>query len=268
MGCGDGNSGFYTLADCGTYFEGANNLNPDCKPRFGNKDTSSSEQDLIGGFIGEAICQYGTQVAYYVHTYNPLSADNLYGENPTAAYSGPTLMTIMVEPMAEDALYLSQFGWRADDEFTAYITFTAFASAFAGQTVFTDLNQPVEPKSDDIVQLVEYGSTRPGDRGGKYFILTERTDQDISSMNPLGGHYMWRFRAKRFEWSFEPGLSAEEGSHQVYDGTFFGRLSGSTETPPNSATEIKTYEFDIDTKSVDDVYNMNRNNNSPYGDYY
>ena len=75
--------------------------------------------------------------------------------------------------------------------------------------------------------MTEYGNDRPGDRGGNFFIITERRDQDVSSgqMNPLGGHYLWRIKAKRLEYSFQPGITGERGNDQVYDDTFAGVLT-------------------------------------------
>ena len=114
-----------------------------------------------------------------------------------------------------------------------------------------------------MFQLTEYGNTRPGDRDGKYFIITERMDSDIGNgLNALGGHYTWRVRAKRFEWSYEPGLSGEGGDNQVYDDTFMGRLSGT-----NERTDEKQLPHDADTISKDDIFDQDNNDTSPYGDY-
>jgi hypothetical protein len=44
-------------------------------------------------------------------------------------------------------------------------------------------------------------------------------------MNPLGGHYLWRIKAKRLEYSFQPGITGERGNDQVYDDTFAGVLT-------------------------------------------
>ncbi len=44
-------------------------------------------------------------------------------------------------------------------------------------------------------------------------------------MNPLGWHYLWRIKAKRLEYSFQPGITGERGNDQVYDDTFSGVIT-------------------------------------------
>ena len=244
------------------FFGGANNTNDDCKSRPGNRECNTNDEELIGEIIDEVIKTKGTLTGYYVHTYNTLSADAIYGEQPTAAYHPPKDIVMYIE-LEEDAVEYSRFGWRSDDSVTAYVHISSFATAFSGDNVHSDNGQRVEPKADDVFQLVEYGKARPGQRDGKYFIVTERMDSDIANMNPLGAHYTWRVRAKRFEWSFEPGLSGEGGDDQVYDDTFFGRLSGT-----NEKTDTKTGSAsDADTISKNDIFDMDNNNTNPYGDF-
>jgi hypothetical protein len=163
----------------------------------------------------------------------------------------------------EDAIQFSKFGIRADDTITAYVHISSFETAFAGDSVHSNNDQYIEPKSDDVFELAEYGSTRPNGRTGKQFIVTERMESDVGKLNALGGHYVWRIRAKRFEFSYQPGLSAEGANNLIYDNNFSGRLSGGD----NPKTEDKTYSFDIDQYSKDNIFDMNANNTSPYGSY-
>ena len=122
-----------------------------------------------------------------------------------------------------------------------------------------------EPKSGDVFTLSEYGDDRPEGRGGKSFEVTQRLDQESSKINPLMGHYVWMVNAKRLEYTFNPGLTAEKKSDQVTDTSFSGRLSGHTNPQTNtkvdstndSTTESKKI-FDFTTDGDDDVY----------GDYY
>ena len=76
-------------------------------------------------------------------------------------------------------------------------------------------------------------------------------------------------KAKRYDYSFEPGLSTEGGSDQVYDDKFSGRLADGT----NSRSPNKSYNgnleeeakdiFDYSGFDYDDVYGGYGNTEEP-----
>ena len=111
----------------------------------------------------------------------------------------------------------------------------------------------------------------------------------MAALNPALGHYVYRLRGKRFEYSFEDGLSAratydtgalsntdwpqsEPVNEQIFDSSFSGVVS-STLTDQTSS-EGKTYResgndpYDIDTSSKKDVLDMSVNDTDIYGSYY
>ena len=131
---------------------------------------------------------------------------------------------------------------------------------------FIETNHGLEPKSGDLIDFVQLGCDRPGNRCSKIFEITERMDQDIAGgLNPMLGHYIWRLRAKRYESSFEPGAPIECGNEQVYDSEGNGVIE--TNIPSDTIQEPKTYDWNIDQASKD-IYDMNVNNNDIYGSYY
>jgi hypothetical protein len=160
----------------------------------------------------------------------------------------------MMLELTEASIVLGKFGLHSDDDITAYVPISAF---------YSDMGAGKEPKSGDVFKLTEYGLDRPGDRDGKLFEITERVDEDNSTMNPLMGHYVWQIKAKRADYTFEQGLSAEKKSDQVTDGSFAGRLTDPQSDPKIDSTHDidteaqKTFNYD-DNDGVDDVY----------GDYY
>lgn len=131
---------------------------------------------------------------------------------------------------------------------------------------YIDNGQSIEPKSGDLIQVTPLGCDRPNGRGAKVYEITERTDQDVASLNPLLGHYVYRLRAKRYEYSFEPGAPKEPQNQQVFENSFSGILSSNI--PGVVASDAKSYPGDIDTTSQTDVFNMNVNNTNIYGSYY
>jgi hypothetical protein len=269
--------------------------------RYNDKATNENEQYLFQSYWNEQINTYGQRTTYYVNTYNVLSADNIYGEQPARRFA-PGVSLIMAIELSENANTLSKFGFQADDEITAYVTISGFYNAFNSlgltlmtttsgvsgnvldtqnsqdirtetSTVYeTQFNQ-VQPKAGDVFAMTEYGQGRPGGRSGIQFEVTEIIDQDITKINQLGGHYVWMLKAKRFDYSFEPGLSAEAKSDQVFDNSFSGQLSGGVDddvipTPVDTSID-KKYPLNIDQTSKTVVFNMSANNDTAvYGGYY
>lgn len=216
--------------------------------RYTDKSSNQSERVIYSNYWRELINLYGQRVSYYVNTTSTLSADMLYGEQPTAQYAPPLPLIVAIN-LNENALMLSKYGLLSEDEVTAFVHITAFYERFgAGR----------EPKAGDVFQLTEYGSDRPGGRDGRYYEITERLDQDIAQINPLAGHYVWLLKAKRFEWSFEPGLSADAVNSQVYDDTRVSGVSGA----------YKPYSFDVDNTSKQ-IFDYSKTDYSDiYGGYY
>lgn len=131
---------------------------------------------------------------------------------------------------------------------------------------FIETNHKLEPKSGDLIDFVQLGCDRPGDRCSKIFQITERMDQDLAGgLNPMLGHYVWRLRAKRYEHSFEPGAPIECENEQVFDNSHNGVTD--TNIATDTVDEPKSYPGDIDQQSKD-IYDMDVNDSDIYGSYY
>ena len=235
-----------------------------------NKDRMQPDRAVIANAAEEYVNLHGQKVTYFVNTFSPLCADNTYGEQPTSVFFTPKILKLVIE-LNESALSLSRFGFNAEDEITAYVSIQGYIKVFEGDDIYDRLQQEIAPKSGDVFQMTEYGNDRPGNRAGNYFEITQRRDQDVSSgqMNPLGGHYTWQIKAKRLEYSFEPGLSGERGNDQVYDDTFSGIISSNYSddiydyipshlSPENLAITIMDHTAEvIDTSGVDYIDDEN-----------
>jgi hypothetical protein len=258
-------SGAYQAPTCGVFYSGANNGNLDCQVNVNDLNSNASERETISNSIREAINRFGSTVAYYVNTYNVNNANNIYGENPTSAFYGPTNIVMYVQ-LSENSVTLRRFGFDSGDTITAYVHISSYSAVFSPLSVYPSLSQAIEPKAGDVFQMIQYGATRPGDRNGKFFEITERVDQEMddTSMNPLGGHYMWKLRARRLDFSFEPGLSGEKGAAQVFDNALNGILSGGSGTQAPSPS--KSYPGSADAESIN-IFDQRVNNTSVYGEY-
>jgi hypothetical protein len=277
---------------CGTLYSGAGNNSIECTVNVNDKTANAGEIAVISSAIREAIQRYGQPVEYYINQYNTLSANNLYGEDPTKSYY-PPVQIIMYIQLTENSATLRRFGFDPDDEVTAFVHISAYAATFnALSSVYQSNNQAIQPKSGDVFQLKQYGNTRPGEREGKFFEVTTIDDQDIAEMNYLGAHYMWRLRARRLDYSFEPGLPLIRGNDQVFDNARSGVITQETIsnalTLNDSATEVglndsasflslfsqlstvfptKAYEQDINVTSEQMVFDQRINNTDIYGLY-
>lgn len=238
--------------------------NPACG-QFFNPGNFQAEQLIYDASFQDLINNFGVPINYYVNAFNISAADVLYGEDPTRPFLGPYELQMYVE-LTENATSLSKFGFVSDDELTGYLHITTFTTTMSSLINYAQFGQVVEPKSGDIIELTALGCDRPNGRGPKWFEISERVDQDIASLNPLLGHYVYRVKAKRYEHSFEPGLSGERQNQQVYENSFSGVISSNI--PGEGASEPKSYPFDIDNTSKNEVFDMSVNNTDIYGDYY
>ncbi len=239
--------------------------------KFVNGENLQAEQLVYDLAYRDLINNMGIEINYYVNTFTLTGGNLLYGEEPTAAYLDAIPMQMYVE-LSQDALTLSQFGFDPGDDFTGFLhieTFTDTMSALSGVVDYfslLDTFSAIEPRAGDLIELTALGCDRPGGRGPKIYEITERVDEDISAINPMLGHYVYRVRAKRYDYSYKPNSPKEKQNEQVYDNSFTGVLS--TNIPGDEVSPTKQYEYNIDQISQDDVYDMDNNNTDIYGGYY
>lgn len=213
--------------------------------RFTDKTAIDCDMQLYGNYWREQIELYGQRVGYYVCNFNLASADGLYGEQPTKNYSQPQSIIFGLN-LNENALLLSKYGLVSDDEITAFVHVSSF---------YTTFGSGAEPKAGDVFSLDEYGSDRVGGRGPNYYEVTQRLDQDIAQINPLAGHYVWLIKGKRYEYSFEPGLTGEQVNSQVFDDTVAAGVSGATKPYTFNVDEAGANIFNYaDTTGYDNIY--------------
>lgn len=216
--------------------------------RFLDKQANCNERENYKGWWLEQLYQYGTIVDYYINGTSLESQDALYGEDPSQQFLSPQKL-IFALTLNENSVVLQKFGLISDDELTGFIPVESYKLAMEKAGINSN-----EPKSGDVLELVEFGSTRPGGRGAKKFEITERLDQDVELMNPLLGHYVWLIKAKRYDYSYELGIDKEPGLNQPTDDTYHGILSGDTE-------DDNLYFNDVD-KEGRNIFDY-----SVYGDY-
>jgi hypothetical protein len=250
------------MQDC--YYSGAGNGSL-CYELY-DKTRLQPDIKVIANAADEIVNINGQKINYWINTTTLLSADSIYGEQPTARFHGPKLVKMLISSLNESNLTVSNWGFNADDELTGYITYGLFVKAMSGDNIYSTLQQDIEPKSGDVIQMVEYGNDRINGRSGNYFEITQRRDQDVGdNLNPLGGHYSWKITAKRLAYSWQPNLPQETVNDQITDDTFYGKLSSNIVGELSSAP--KSYTESADTESVKHILDMSVNDTSMYGTY-
>ena len=243
---------------------------PNCG-KFVNPSNLQAEQLVYDQAFNDLINNFGLPVDYYINTFNLSAADLLYGEDTTKKFQGPLSGVQMYVELDDSAINLTKFGFDAGDEFTAYVHIDTFTTAASAYFDYSSVGQSIEPKAGDVIDLTVLGCDRPNDRGSVLYEITERMDQDLTALNPVLGHYVYRLRGKRYDFSFENGLSSEKVNEQIYDNSFSGTLSTTLVDQLTSAGKTYPTEeepYDIDSVSKADVFDMSTNNTDIYGDYY
>ncbi len=230
--------------------------------RYLDVNNNQSEQQLWNNWWKEQIGQYGMQVSYFINGYNLSAHDYFYGEQPLVRYSVPFPIVMAIQ-LSNDNVILSKFGLEGQADLTAIIpidTFYATVTAISG--VLSASNY--EPKAGDLIQLTEYGETRPGGRNGRVFEITERVDEMGGENNQLMGHYVWMIKAKRFDYNFELDAPRENLMDQVYDNKTDGLVNN---LPKIIETKEYTQFVDKDSQEVFNYAENAKSNTSVYGDY-
>jgi len=224
---------------------------------------NASQIALFNSWWQEQLNMFGQQVNYYINGYNLSAHDFFYGEQPLVRFAPPIPM-VMAITMSNDSVILSKFGLEGQADLTALIainTFTSTVTAVSGSLSAANY----EPKSGDLIELSEFGSTRPNKRSGKVFEITERLDEANSEeMNQLLGHYVWVLKAKRFDYNYELNAPRESQMDQVFDNMADGAQNN---LPEIIETKVYSQTIDKDSVKVFDYTQNPKSNAGVYGDY-
>jgi len=229
------------------------------------------EIQLFDNWWNEQISQYGMLVYYYVNAYTLSGHDFFYGEQPLAGFLPPIPMVICLT-LNNDSIILSKFGIQGEADITAVISIQTFTKSLSTSSLSAVTSQYTwEPKAGDVIELVEYGATRPSGRSGQIYEITERVDQKGGDKNQLMGHYIWTIKGKRYDYTFEPNAPRENYSDQVYDNKADGLVPLNTGEPGQTefarVIDIKAYSQNVDNFTRNNVYNYQTNTNAPLSGY-
>lgn len=212
-------------------------LRDNCKVRYLNREDNVNQVDNFSKWWQEQLNMFGTKVLYYTKGYSLSAEDPIYAEDFETAFETPQEIVVGAN-ITNDASMLSKFGLVLDSDMTIYIHIEDFKAIFGDNA---------EPKSGDVIELVEVGFDRPGVRGSPKYVVTSRDDDDFPvGMNPLMAHFLWFLKLKRFEFSHEKGITPESGTGVVDDQ---GPLPSDVvdDLDPNQPTRPNTINTEVST---------------------
>lgn len=240
---------------------------------YNNLENLDGQQVVVDSAWKDLINSAGMPIYYFVYKFNIKRSDKIWGEDILAEYEEPFQIKAYVEVKDVPKILGPMGGFFADDTITAYIHIKTFNRKTKGMKVFEDLKLRYEPKPSDLIQIIEFGCDRPGGRGAKLFEVTNKEDELISQNLNMGfAHYVWKITAKRFQYSYQDGAITpfgEEKNCQVYDNNIQGTITDPSEIRDINTPSDKSYNWNIDKKSKEEIFNQNVNNQSNiYGGYY
>lgn len=240
---------------------------------YNNLENLGGPQVVVDSAWKDLINSAGMPIYYFVYKFNIKRSDKIWGEDILAEYEEPFQIKAYVEVKDVPKILGPMGGFFADDTITAYIHIKTFNRKTKGMKVFEDLKLRYEPKPSDLIQIIEFGCDRPGGRGAKLFEVTNKEDELISQNLNMGfAHYVWKITAKRFQYSYQDGAITpfgEEKNCQVYDNNIQGTITDPSEIRDINTPSDKSYNWNIDKKSKEEIFNQNVNNQSNiYGGYY
>lgn len=203
------------------------------KLRFLNKGLNLNERRNFSSWWKEQISIYGQEIDYYLNTASVSAMNILYGEESDTTFNQPKKMIVLLN-LNNDSYLLSKFGIVADSDMNGVIHPDLFTKNFGLSS---------EPKAGDLIKLTEFGIDRLNypKRGPTVYELTEVVDE--FQLNAIAGHYVWFFKARRYDFSHEMGSpGAGQGNTPNNDNDLIEELSKKnfdyTEENPCSDTSV------------------------------
>jgi hypothetical protein len=120
----------------------------------------------------------------------------------------------------------------------------------------------VIPLAGDLFQIDDASCDRPMKQSPMVFEITEKHDT-INPADFMGGHYIWKITAKRYDNSYEPGAPQEKFLGGPVDTDFYGKVESSIDPEPTVIDEHATHNVDADAKE-----DFDNPNSSVYGKYF
>jgi hypothetical protein len=196
--------------------------------------------------------QFGQTISYQPVKYNFNTHNFLYGEDPTSGYHYARKLKAIVD-FKSYTTFLTKFGIMSDAELIIYIPIQDFEAVWGPSKGVTF------PLAGDLFIIDNSSCDRPLGQTAMCWEVIDKDDK-INPTDFMGRHFYWKLTCKRFDYSYEPGVTPEKFLDQTSgDSAEFGRLSGGV-----NPEEMGTGSGDADSFAKSE---FDQPKNSIYGDY-
>lgn len=209
------------------------------------EDSASNIKNNYRGMVENYASNFGMEISYWSTGFSMENMNEIYGESPTSRFRGPRKMKAIID-FQSYTTFLTKFGIMSDLDIIIYIPIKSFQSVWG----------EVYPLAGDLFRIEDSACDRPLEQSPIVFEVTEKHD----SINPadfMGGHFVWKLTAKRYDNSYEPGAPQEAFLGGPVDSGDYGKIESSIDDTnivedesPTTADEEAKENFDNPFSSV------------------
>lgn len=221
-----------------------NNYVPGCGPN------DLLVKDNYRGLVDNYTQNFGMKISYWSTGFSVTNQNKLYGEDPTAKYRGPRSLKAIID-FTSYSSFITRFGMMSDLDIVIYIPIKAFQAVWGN----------VYPLNGDLFSIDDSACDRPLGQTPMVFEVTEKHDS-VDTVDFMGGHYVWKLTARRYDNSYEPNAPQEAEIGGPIDNKEYGKIESSIE-PTNIIKNPSAYDVDEEAKK-----NFDNPNTAVFGKYY
>lgn len=212
-------------------------------------DSSSLARENYRSMTESYVNSYGMIINYQSTGFGLATQNKTFGEDPTARFRGPRKIKAIVD-FSSYTTFISRFGMASDLEITIYIPIAAFKRVWGN----------VVPLVGDLFTIEGSACDRPLQQSPIVFEVTEKHDS-INPVDYMGGHYVWKIVAQRYDNSYEPGALQEKDLGGPVESDY-----GKIESTIDELTIIPNPSgYDVDEQAKEDFQTPN---DDVYGNYF
>ena len=194
-------------------------------------DNSILAKEAYRQQVDEYAQTFGMTVSYQPIIYNFNTHNFLYGEDPTSGFRYARKVKAIVD-LTTYTTFITQYGMMSDADITIYISIRKFKEAWGN----------IVPLAGDLFIIDDSACDRPLRQSPMVFQVTDKQDH-VNPVDYMGGHYVWKITAKRFDYSHEPNAPEEKFLDSASDTKEYGLVDSETQ---DENLHRQDYEQNVD----------------------
>lgn len=205
--------------------------------------------------VNEIARNYGMAITYIPRKYDFNVANFIYGEDRISGYINGRELKAIID-FQSYTTFLTKFGIMSDADLTIYIPLEEFERVWGPRSG----EGGIYPLAGDLFFINDSACDRPLQQSPMVFEVIDKDDK-VNPVDYMGGHYLWKINAKRFDYSYEKGAPEERFLDNSSDTKQFGRLADSENGP-----DLSSREYDVDDFQKEE-FELPADKQNVYGGY-